>query len=186
MLTFRFDPFPTLTTARLTLRQLQPTDAPRLFEMRADPAVMQFIPRPVAQSVAEVKEFISAMNAGIARNELLNWGLAHRDTDQLVGTIGFFRLQPEHFRAEVGYMLHPGSQGQGLMREALAAVLDYGFDTLQLHTVAAIIDPLNEASARLLERTGFRKEGHFRENEFYEGKFLDAVFYGLLWAEWAR
>ncbi|GAA3924682.1 GNAT family N-acetyltransferase [Hymenobacter algoricola] len=180
MLTFPFEPFPTLTTARLTLRQLQPADAPDLLVLRADPAVMQFIPRPLAQSVAEVEEHIALVNARTAQGKSVNWALARRDTNQVVGTIGYVDLLPEHFRAEVGYLLHPACQGQGLMQEALAAVLDYGFEQLHLHSVAAIIDPLNEASARLLERNGFVQEGHFRENEFYNGRFLDAVHYSLL------
>ena len=186
MLALNFSPFPTLTTPRLTLRRLRPTDAPALLTMRADPAVMQFIPRPLMQSVAEVEAFIALINARTDQNETLNWAVALGSTDELIGTIGYVGFKPEHYRAEIGYMLHPSHQGQGLMQEALAAVLAYGFDQLHLHSVEAIIAPENTASARVLERAGFVKEGHFRENEFYEGKFLDAVFYGLLRAEWPR
>ncbi|MCC2546726.1 GNAT family N-acetyltransferase [Hymenobacter sp. BT175] len=180
MLTLNFTPFPVLTTPRLMLRQMVPADAEDLFAMRSDPQVMQYIPRPLATSVKDAAEHIEMMAGLIAKNELLNWGMALRDTNQLVGTIGFFRLQPEHFRADVGYMLNPRWQGQGLMQEAVGAALDYGFQTLRLHSVAAIIDPRNGASARVLERSGFVREGYFRENEFFNGQFLDTVYYSLL------
>lgn len=180
MLTFNFTPFPTLTTPRLTLRQLTPADAPALYESRSDPRVMQYIPRPLATSVDEVVAYIEQVNKLMAANEVLNWDIARREDGRVIGTIGYYSLQPEHFRAEIGYLLHPAHQGQGLMQEAVQAVLDYGFDVLQLHSVAAVMAPENTASARVAERNGFVKEGHFRQNEFWNGRFTDAVFYALL------
>lgn len=66
------------------------------------------------------------------------------------------------------------------MREAMKAVLNYGFDVMRLHSVEAIMDPANTASAHVAERNHFGKEGHFKENEFWNGAFLDTVFYSLL------
>jgi ribosomal-protein-alanine N-acetyltransferase len=180
MLTFNFTPFPTLSTERLTLRQLTSADAPALFALRSDPRVMQYIPRPQATSVADAAALIELMNEGMGRNELLNWGLALHASAEIIGTIGFYRLQPEHHRAEIGYLLHPALQGRGFMQEAVAAVLGYGFGVLGLHSVEGVIDPQNEASARVLTRAGFVQEGLFRENELWEGKFLDSAYYSLL------
>ncbi|WP_200799902.1 GNAT family N-acetyltransferase [Hymenobacter daecheongensis] len=171
---------PTLTTARLMLRPLRPADAPDLFVLRADPQVMRFIPRPLAQTVADAEEYIVQSNERMAEGQLLNWGLTLRSDDRVIGTIGYFRLKPEHFRAEIGYLLHPGHHGTGLMQEAVAAVLDYGFGTMNLHSVEAVVDPENAASIRLLERNRFVREGHFRQNEFFDGKFLDTAYYSLL------
>ncbi|UOR06949.1 GNAT family N-acetyltransferase [Hymenobacter aerilatus] len=180
MLTFNFTPFPALSTERLTLRQLASTDAPALFSLRSNPQVMQYIPRPLAASVAECAAFIEAGNDAISRNELLQWGMALPASAEIIGTIGYYRLQPEHHRAEIGYMLHPTNQGQGLMQEALAAVLHFGFETLHLHSVEGITDPQNVASARTLTRAGFVQEGLFRQNEMWEGNFLDTAYYSLL------
>ena len=180
MLTFDFTSCPPLHTERLTLRPLTAADAPALFVLRADPQVMQYIPRPLHTSVAETEAFIGAVNEGMARQELLNWGVALRASDELIGTIGFYRLQPENHRAEIGYLLHPAHQGQGLMQEAVVAALAYGFDVLRLHSVEGVIDPQNEASARVLRRAGFVQEGLFRECGFWEGKFIDSEYYSLL------
>ncbi|MDO7848132.1 GNAT family N-acetyltransferase [Hymenobacter sp. M29] len=180
MLTFNFAPFPTLRTERLLLRQLTSADAPALFALRSDPRVMQYIPRPLATSVADAEALIATGNDATGRNELLNWGIAPQASAEIIGTIGYYRLQPEHHRAEIGYLLHPAHQGQGFMQEAVAAVLAYGFETLRLHSVEGVIDPLNEASARVLKRAGFVQEGLFRENEFWEGRFLDTAYFSLL------
>jgi [ribosomal protein S5]-alanine N-acetyltransferase len=89
-------------------------------------------------------------------------------------------MQKEHYRAEIGYALHPEHQGIGLMQEALNAVLDYGFTVMNLHSVEANVNPNNAASINLLQRNGFMREGMFRENYFYNGKFLDSAIYSLL------
>lgn len=70
------------------------------------------------------------------------------------------------------------------MHEALVALLNYGFSELDLNRVVADIDPRNVNSARSLERLGFTKEGHLRENCVVNGILADSVIYGLLRREW--
>ena len=108
------------------------------------------------------------------------WGITLKESDTVIGTICYWRMQKEHYRAEIGYALHPAQQGKGMMDEALKAVLQYGFETMQLHSVEANVNPANEASRKLLERNGFVKEAHFRENYYYNGQFLDSVIYSLI------
>jgi ribosomal-protein-alanine N-acetyltransferase len=180
MLTFDFTFSPTLNTARLVLRPLTSADAPALFVLRSDPRVMQYVPRPLATEVADAAALIEMMNEATGRSEMLNWGIVLRSSDELIGTIGLYGLQPENHRGEIGYMLHPAQQGQGFMQEAVTAVLDYGFEVLSLHSVEGVIDPQNEASARVLQRAGFVQEGLFRENGYWEGKFIDSAYYSLL------
>jgi ribosomal-protein-alanine N-acetyltransferase len=97
-----------------------------------------------------------------------------------MGTIGFWRIQKEHYRAEIGYLLHPSWQGKGIMREALKAVLDYGFQAMKLHSVEAHVNPSNASSIGLLEKCGFVREAYYRENYFYNGQFMDSAVYSLL------
>ena len=89
-------------------------------------------------------------------------------------------MQKEHYRAEIGYLLHPDYQQKGIMDEALKAVIKYGFETMQLHSIEANVNPANAASMKLLEKNGFVKEAYFKENYFYNGQFLDSVIYSLL------
>ena len=102
------------------------------------------------------------------------------DNPTLIGTIGFWRIESENHRAEIGYLLDPAFHGKGMMHEAMKVVLDYGFGTLKLHSVEANIDKDNEASMKLVERCGFVKEAHFKENYYFEGQFLDSVIYSLI------
>ncbi|WP_392388845.1 GNAT family N-acetyltransferase [Flavobacterium piscinae] len=99
---------------------------------------------------------------------------------KLLGIIGHYRIQPENYRSEIGYMLLPEYQNQGITSEAINIVLDYGFNVLNFHSVEAVVDPENYVSCKVLEKNGFVKEAHFLENEYWDGKFWDSVVYSLL------
>ena len=180
MLSLNFSPFPQLETSRLLLKQILPADAPALFGLRSDKEVMQYIDRPLQQSVEDALALIQLITNMLEKNEAVTWGIFLKDGSPLMGNIGFWRIQKENFRAEIGYLLHPSLQGKGFMTEAMKAVLLYGFNTMNLHSVEANVNPANVASIRLLEKTGFVQEAYFRENYFYDGKFLDSVVYSLL------
>lgn len=180
MLSPQFSPFPLLETDRLRLQQILPEHAPALFSMRSDKEVMRYIDRPLAQSVADALAYIVLLTDMLQKNDAITWGIFTKEGSPLMGTIGFWRIQKEHYRAEIGYLLHPSLQGKGLMQEAIQAVLQYGFETMKLHSVEANINPGNAASRRVLERTGFVREAYFKENYFSNGQFLDSAIYSLL------
>lgn len=180
MLTLNFSPFPALHTERLTLRRADATDIPQLYRLRSDEQIMKYIPRPVATSSDEIAEFLRLTDEKIASNEMINWKISIKGDPTLIGTIGFYYIKPEHYRAEIGYMLLPEFQGKGYVSEAIAAVVNYGFEAMGLHSIEAAVDPENIASCAVLEKCGFVREAYFKENEFYNGKFLDTVVYSKL------
>ena len=90
----------------------------------------------------------------------------------------------QHRRSEIGYDLLPAYWGQGLMAEALHAILAFGFDQMELHSVEAQIDPPNLRSRRLLERLGFRQDGLLRENFLFACTYSDTAIFTLLQREY--
>lgn len=175
-----FTPFPTLETERLLLRKLRSEDAADVFIMRSDPLVMQYIPRPLAITVEDAAAVIQMMSDFLEKGEKINWGITLKPTDKVVGMIGYVNFMPEHFRAEVGYSLARTWHRQGIMREALLAVLKYGFEQMNLHSIEAITDADNSASGSLLLSTGFVQEAFFTEDFYYNGQFRNSIHYGLL------
>ena len=184
MLQFNFTPFPVVETENLFLRQIHSNDAKEVFALRSNAETMKFIPRPLAETIEDAEKFITECNESIAKNDLLNWAIATKEDDKLIGMIGFFRMQPENFRGEIGYILNPNFHGKGIMKEATERALKYGFEILNFHSIEAVIDPNNSSSEKLLQRTGFTKEAHFKENFFYKDAFLDTVIYSLLKKDW--
>jgi ribosomal-protein-alanine N-acetyltransferase len=180
MLTINFNPFPDLETDRLLLRRVDAGDVKEILMLRSNPETMQFIPRPLLKTDEEALEHIAMIDQKIEANEGINWAITLKDSPKLIGIIGHYRIKPEHYRAEIGYMLLPDYHKRGIITEAVKAVVHYGFNDLKLHSIEAIIAPENIGSAKVLEKNGFIKEAHFKEYEFYNGKFLDSVIYSLL------
>ncbi len=180
MLTINFSPFPILETERLILRRVLPSDVKEMFELRSNPETMKYIPRPLLTNHEEALAHIQMMEDKIETNEGINWAITLKGDDKMLGVIGHYRIKPEHYRAEVGYMILPEYHGKGITTEAVQCVVDYGFNTMQLHSIEGVIDPENEASQRVLQKCGFVKEAHFKENEYFDGKFIDAVVYSKL------
>lgn len=179
MLEVNFKPFPILATERLTLRQINESDKNDLFILRSDSRVMQFIDRPIAKTPEDAAKLIQVITDLLNNNDGITWGITLKSGAELIGTIGLWRILKEHYRAEIGYLLHPGHQGKGIMQEAFTTILNYGFKTMKLHSVEANVNPENAASIKLLERNNFSREAYFKENCFYNGSFLNSAVYAL-------
>jgi len=180
MLTINFTPFPNLETERLLLRRVNENDANEIFALRSNPETMKYIPRPLVKSIDDALEHIAMIDAKIESNEGINWAITYKDNPKLIGIIGHYRIKPENYRAEIGYMLLPEYHGKGIVSEAVKEAINYGFNEIKLHSIEAIIDPENFGSERVLQKCGFVKEAHLKENAFYEGRFLDTVIYSIL------
>lgn len=177
---FSFLPFQNLESARLLLRQITPEDVNEIFALRSNAETMKFIPRPLCKTNEEALEHIKILQDKLEKNEGINWAITLKGNPKLIGIIGHYRIRWEHFRSEIGYMLLPEYHGKGITTEAIKLMIGYGFTQMNMHSLEGIIDPANTASAKVLEKNGFVKEAHFKENEFYDGKFLDAVIYSLV------
>jgi ribosomal-protein-alanine N-acetyltransferase len=175
MLNTSFNPFPVLETSRLLLRQLKETDADEIFFLRTDPRVLQFLDRPAAKLKVEAEAYIQMINAQVENSEAILWGITNKPDDRLIGSICFWHFERENFRAETGYVLHPDHQRKGIMKEALNCILEYGFNTMNLHSVTADVNPDNAASIKLLKSAGFEQEAYFKENFFFNGQFIDTM-----------
>jgi ribosomal-protein-alanine N-acetyltransferase len=175
-----FDPFPVVRTKNLTLRQLREADKHEMHAMRSDPQLMHFIPRPKTKDADDAALLIRTMNENIAKKELINWAITITGEDKLIGMVGFFRMKLEHYRGEIGYMLHSDYHGKGVMQEAVMGALKYGFEEMKLHSAEAVIAPENIASQKLIMKCGFVQEAHFKEHEFINGEFKDILVYSKI------
>lgn len=180
-MTLDFKSFPQLQTQRLTLRQVSLEDSPEVFGLRSDPETMRYIGRPLQITLEDASQYIKELLRMQANNEILFWAIQLMEAPTtMIGNICLWRFQKEHYRAEVGYMLNPSFVGKGYMKEAIDAVIKFAFKGLKLHSLEALINPLNKSSASVLSRAGFELEGHLKENYYYNGKFSDTQIYSLI------
>ncbi len=175
-----FETFPVIETERLVLREVQPGDVAQFFKIRSDERAMKYMDRPLFQSLDEAEKLVNSSIEGNAKRLSVNWVITERGRDILIGYVAFWRWMKEHFRAEIGFALFPEYWGKGIMTEALEAAIGFGFGKMGLHSIEGNVNPGNMASMKILEKFNFKKEAYFRENMFFNGKFVDSVIYSLL------
>ncbi len=176
--------FERIETPRLVIRRFEPGDLPALLAYRNDPDVARY------QSWETMSEQEGRSLIAEQRNEEpgapLSWfqfAFALRSTGELIGD-AMLHVGSDPRLAEIGYTLAAAHQKQGYGQEAVRAIIAYAFTTLPLHRIHALLDVRNTPSARLLERVGMRREGHFLQNAWYKGEWCDEFEYALLRSEW--
>lgn len=175
-----------LETERLILRPLTPKDTDFVYQHFSDPAVSRYLldeepPTRRDQAVELIQFYLDPIGKTYNR-----WGIVWKATDALVGTCGYHKWHRQHRRAEIGYDLGQAHWGQGMMAEALHAMLGHGFEEMGLNRVEALVHPENGRSIGLLEKLGFQREGLLRQYYNRGGEFFDHMLLSLLRGEWGR
>lgn len=178
--------FPTLTTPRLLLRQITPSDANALFANHSNAAAMALFGSDPLTALAQAHTLIETFEA--ARNwpnPGIRFGVALKSQPELlIGSCGIFKQNRAWHSAILGYDIALNMRGLGIGTEAVRAALDWAFVALKLNRIEAQIHPENIASMRLLTRLGFVREALQREAGYWNGRYQDLVLMGLLQKDW--
>ena len=146
---------PEITTQRLQLRKLAPSDKRAIFSIRASESVNKYIGRAIQKNEVDSLVFINNINHGIAIGQWFYWAICLSNKGRFVGTVCLWNFSKGRTVAEIGYELLPEYQGKGIMSEAIRSVLKFAFSTLKLDTVEAQTHKKNGASVKLLLSCGF-------------------------------
>lgn len=176
--------FPDLRTDRLHLREIQPSDAPALFTIHSDAEWMRWYGVDPLVDPAQAEELAELFAGWFGAGTGFRWALERLSDRRLIGTCGLFRWNRSWRNCVVGYEILRDCQRQGYMQEALAAIIDFGFHSMNLHRIQAETHPDNLASIALLTRMGFCFEGVHREQAYWGGRFHDLNCYSLLVRDW--
>lgn len=150
-----FIPFPSLTTGRLILRRIEAGDDQDIFAHRADNRVNAYLENFSHASLEHTRAFISRIHEEVAAGRSVLWVLSRKENSGFMGTICLWNIDWKERSAEIGYTLHPPFHKMGYMNEAMEAVVDYGFNNLDLAVINAYTHEHNEDSIRLLQRNHF-------------------------------
>ncbi|ELK47913.1 UNVERIFIED_CONTAM: GNAT family protein [Halobacillus marinus] len=172
--------FPKLVTERLVLREVSDGDAGDMLEYLSDEEVVAHLGLAPSITVADARKEVAWYRKIRKEGTGIRWGVTRREDDKVIGSCGYLHWKKEHYRAEIGFELSRSHWKKGIASEALEAVLDYGFETLGLERVEALIEPDNTASRQMVTRHGFMKEGVLRNYEYTLGKFDDLCIYSIL------
>ena len=171
---------PTFSTKRLILRLVEKGDLPALLEVNGDDEVFRYTPRSSWKSPADAKAWFSRIMGHRKSGATIQFVVILRETARPIGTLALFHFDEDVGSAEVGYVLGRAHWGKGLMTELLAALVRFGFNKLGLKRIVAELDPRNIGSVKVLERTGFTREGLRRRDYFCKGEVTDTALYAML------
>ena len=182
-------PLPAVTrivSPRLTLRPVATSDIADLLEVNGDPEATRFLPYPTWQSAQDGAAWLSRMEALASSGTGQQLVLVRNGDSKVIGGLLVFRYEEASGRLEIGYVLGRNHWGQGLMREAIAAMCSHAFTSMNVRRIEAEVDPANIASNRLLLGIGFVLEGTLRQRWVAKGVAYDTNIYGYLVDDWRR
>lgn len=167
-----YQTIPALQTQNLILRSLRPEDKEDLFQIRSDARMHLFTDTEPDGSIDETERYIRKMLDGAGGNLWLIWAMEHKETHRVIGSASIWNFNEEHTAGELGFGILPAYQGKGLMKEALARVVSFGFDACKMTLLEAYTEELNIPARKLLERLGFWEQRNIAE----KGNLSDRVF----------
>jgi ribosomal-protein-alanine N-acetyltransferase len=171
---------PTLETERLILRKMAPSDAEAVFAYASDREVTRYVIWETHRTVEDSRAFLEFESSKRESGGEPEWGIVYKGDHCFVGTCGIVSWEPDHARAELGYVLSRDYWGRGLMVEAVRAVISFGFQRMDLNRIEARCTAENVASARVMEKAGMVYEGTLRQREVIKGAYRDVKVYAIL------
>ena len=169
-----------LETLDFHLRPSAITDVEAMFTMLSDPESMKYWSDPPISSMEEAVKVLMEDLDSDAKGNSMCWAVTRKGENEMIGKVILFQFSQKNGRAEIGYLLNRKYWRQGVMKQALGAVIEFAFNTLDLHRIEADVDSENIPSIGLLEKMGFEREGLFRERWRVYGEWQDSVMLALL------
>ena len=173
-----FGDFPALDLGDVILREIEESDARDYFEYMSNNAMEGFLtkenrPNSVEKALEEVKYWGSLF----PQKRSIYWAIALKESNKMIGTAGFNLISFPNSRAEISYDLSPEYWGRGIMLKSINGILKFADVALELVRIQATVIIDNERSIKVLERTGFKKEGMLKKYEVVEGEHKDYYMY---------
>ncbi len=177
-------PAPVLPTARLRLRPFTDADADALFALHSNAHVLRYWDSPPWREPARAERFIATCRQLADDGTGARLAIDRARDNAFIGWCGLTRWNPTYRSAALTYCLDDAAWGHGYATEAAQALLRWAFDTLDLNRVQAETDTRNIASAHVLGKLGFAREGTLREDCVVDGEVSDSWVFGLIRREW--
>ena len=176
-----------IRSPRLILKDFRVQDFKAVHRYTSDPEVTRHIPwGPFTEE--ETKTAIKMKITRQTEHPRRSYELAVtlKENSALIGECYLDSRNAQYREAEVGYVLNKDYWGRGFATEVVATLVKFGFEELGLHRIYGTCGPDNPASSRVLEKNGFKLEGHFREHKHVRGEWRDSLYYAMLDHDWVR
>jgi len=179
-----FSHMPQLETERLTLRAMRVCDSADMYDYARRPEVSRYLLWRPHTDVGYTRRYLEYLAGRYRIGAHYEWAMIHKESGRMIGTCGFARIDTAHNCAELGYVLHPDFHGQGIVPEAAARVLKFGFSVLGLNRIEARYMVENTPSRRVMDKLGMQFEGVQRAAMLVKGSYRDIAVCAILAKEY--
>lgn len=176
-----------IETERLILRRFEYTDDEDMLKYWvSNPEIQSMYCEPIYTTKQEVKKLLNKYISSYEQKDYYRWAIILRRTDECIGQIAYFLMNTDNHFAEIEYCIGEPFQRKGLATEVTKAVIQYGFNRINLHKVQICHKSINTASRRVIEKCGFVYEGTSRDFFYENGEYIDRLYYSILKDEFKK
>ena len=167
-------------TERLILRRITKNDDSDMYEYAKRGDVTRFLTWHPHKDIYYTRGYIKFLLKKYKTSEYYDWGIELKENQKFIGTCGYSNFDPENHKAEIGYVINPDYHNMGIATEAVKAIIEYSFKSLELHRLEARTIKGNAASEKVLKKCGFIFEGTGIDEIFLKGSFKTINHFSLL------
>ena len=171
----------TFETKRLILRRFSYTDDKDMLKYWiSDEKIQNLYGEPVYKTQEEVRELLDKYISSYIKQDYYRWAIINKETEECIGQIAYFLVDSKNHFAEIEYCIGSEFQRRGLATEVTKAVIEFGFNKMNLHKVQISHKSINTPSKRVIEKCGFTYEGTLRDYFYQDEKYSDRLYYSIL------
>lgn len=178
--------FPVIDLGDYILREKTMNDLEDFHNYYTDPVVNEHIVSDIPKTLEESKEEIRYWMNIYYRGNGIYFGIARKDNNKLIGSIGITGVNRYHNRAEVSYDLAKEYWQKGIMTKALNAIVKYAFETMKINRLEAFALKENVASRYLLKKCFFNLEGELKQHRRHHGLYKDIGIFSLVFEDYKK
>jgi ribosomal-protein-alanine N-acetyltransferase len=175
-----FKKIPTLETKRLVLRKLKVSDYADMYEYSKSDKVTKYLLWRSHPDARYTRDYLSFVQTQYRTGNFFDWAVVEKETNKMIGTCGFARLDFENNLAEIGYVINPAYWRRGYATEAVKRVVDYGFEDLNIHRIEARYIVGNEVSRRVMEKCGMSFEGIHKSSLYVKEEYVSVGYCSIV------
>lgn len=177
----------TIETKNLILRRFTYEDSTDMLKYWiADESVQSMYSEPVHTTQEQVRGLLDKYIGSYENEDYYRWAVILKESGECIGQIAYFLVDTKNNFAEIEYCIGTDFQCRGFATEAAKAVIEYGFEKIQLHKVQICHKSINVPSRRVIEKCGFCYEGTLRDYFYMNGRYVDRLYYSILESEYKK
>jgi len=174
-----------IDTQRIQLRSFCHTDNDDMLRYWiSDPEIQSLISEPVYSTKQEVAVLLTKYIESYDKLDYYRWAIVLKETNECIGQIAFFLIDNKNHFGEIEYCIGKKFQRKGFATECTQALIDFGFEKIQLNKIQICHKANNLPSKRVIEKCGFKYEGTLRDFFYIYGKYVDRLYYSILRKEY--